>query len=372
MRNAIAVSTPPPSPGAPGEGWGEGLRSDDRPSVGSKTPTPTLSRRTGRGTAAALLLLIATAGCPEPPAQVPPPGPLASGRAALRADRFDAAIADADDSLRGQPHGPEAAEANYIKGYAFQNKSFQDAPADRREDLVAARSAYQAALAERPPALLQGYVRTGLSNVALYEDDFPTAIEQAAAAMPLVDRPQTKAGLLYNTGLAQQRLSRFGEADQTFRQVIQQNPGTPPAAAAAEHLGPPRLLRRAAPLRHVGRGRPGRPLAPGHRVGPEPPVRRRRPHRPGPGTVQHLPRRPPAARRPVRVVPDGNGTALTPRQSGGGPRPAKVRGFRPNSDRTRARSRTVLFGPEPTRAFGGGIGPVSWRARRRLCGLQGW
>ena len=241
MRNAIAeaaLAPSAPSPGTPGAGRGEGRRSDGRPWASTKTLTPTRSRVTGRrGRAACLLLLAAATGCPEPSAERVTPGPLESARNALRAEQFDAAVADADDSLRGQPHGPEAAEANYIKGYAFQNKSFQDAPADRREDLVAARSAYEAALAERPPSILQGYVRTGLSNVALYEDDFPTAIEQAALAMPLVERPQTKAGLLYNTGLAQQRLGRFAEADQTFRQVIQRSPGTPPAAAAEQHLG---------------------------------------------------------------------------------------------------------------------------------------
>ena len=159
-----------------------------------------------------------------------------AGRNALRAGQFDAAIADADDYLRGQPTGTQAAEAQYIKGYAYQQK-FYTGDAERRRDLYEARAAYLAALNGRPPSLLEGFIRTGLSSVALQQDDFPTAIEQATAATPLVDRPATKAGLLYNIGLAQQRLGRFTDADQTFRQVVQRYPGTPVAAAAQQHQG---------------------------------------------------------------------------------------------------------------------------------------
>ena len=174
------------------------------------------------------------AGCqPTPP---PTAGSVVAGRSALQARQFDAAAADADDYLRGQPHGPDAAEADYIKGYAMQNKAFADRPDGRRRDALDARQAFTAGLAERPAGELAGYLHAGLSTVALYADDFPTAIEQAQAAIPLVARPEVKAGLLYNVGLAQQRLNRFGDADQTFEQVQQQYPGTPAAAGAAAHL----------------------------------------------------------------------------------------------------------------------------------------
>ena len=183
----------------------------------------------------ALFLLV---GC-QSPSTVPSKatgGPADAAGAALRAGQFDAAIADADDYLRGQPRGPQAAEAGYDKGQAFQQKAVAD-PAERRRNLFEAKSAYVAALNARPPRDLEGDIRTGLCAVALFQDDFPTCIEQATAAQPLVDDPQVKAGLLYNTGLAQQRLSRFTDADQTFRQVVQRFPNSAVAPAARQHEG---------------------------------------------------------------------------------------------------------------------------------------
>ncbi len=178
------------------------------------------------------------AGCNGPTSTAPPvtAGPVDAAQAALRAGRFDAAIADADDYLRGQPAGPRAAEADYVKGSAYQQKVAPGAPEQRR-NLFEAHTAYLAALNARPPAELEGYVRTGLSVVALFQDDFPTAIEQAQRATPLVSRPDTLASLLYNTGLAQQRLGRFTDADQTFRQVVARYPGTRQAQAAQQHEG---------------------------------------------------------------------------------------------------------------------------------------
>jgi tetratricopeptide (TPR) repeat protein len=175
-------------------------------------------------------------GCPSPEpegAVAADAGPMTAGRNALAAHQFDAAVADADDYLRAQPHGPSAAEALYIKGAAYQFKAFADAPADHSRNLFEARSAYLASLNERPPTVLEGYVRTGLCNVALYEDDFYAAIEQAQLAIPLVDRPATKAGLTYDMALAEQRQGRFTEADQAYGRVVAQYPGTPLAAQAA-------------------------------------------------------------------------------------------------------------------------------------------
>ena len=174
------------------------------------------------------------AGCRSEPDTA---GSVVAGRDALRAERFDAAVADADDYLRGQPHGPDAAEACYLKGQAYQNKSFLDGPDGRLRDLHEARSAYAAGLAQRPAGELAGLLHVGASTVAFYQDDFPTTIGQAEQAMPLVSDPQVKAGLLFNTGVAQQRLSRFADADQTYRQVQQQYPGTSSAVEAGRKLG---------------------------------------------------------------------------------------------------------------------------------------
>ncbi len=191
--------------------------------------------------AAALVAWAAAVGCHDggPPAAPAGPaagGPVEAARAAVQARQFDAAVADADDYLRGQPHGTRAAEALYYKGFADQERSVAG-EAERRRDLYEARAAYLAALNQHPNPLLEGYVRSGLSTVALNQDDFPTAIEQAAAAMPLVDSADTRASLLFNRGLAEQRLSRFTDADQTFRQVEQQYPGTPVAVAARQRVG---------------------------------------------------------------------------------------------------------------------------------------
>ncbi len=257
------------------------------------------------------------AGCNGPTSKGPPPsaGPVDAGQAALRAGQFDAAIADADDYLRGQPAGPRAAEADYVKGSAYQ-QTVAVGPAEQRRNLFEARTAYLAALNAHPPAELEGYVRAGLSTVALFQDDFSTAIEQAEAAAPLVTRPATKAGLLYNTGLAQQRLGRFTDADQTFRQVVQQYPGTPPAAAAQQHVGQRLVVRPAGHLRLAGRRRPGHPFAAGQRVGRQPPVGRDRPHRAGPRPLQHLRRRPTTAGRRVGRLPRRRHPALTERHAG--------------------------------------------------------
>ena len=173
-------------------------------------------------------------GCqPSPPAA----GSVVAGRNALQAEQFDSAIADADDYLRGQPHGPDAAEAYYIKGYAYKDRWYLDPATAKRRDLHEARTAFEAGLGERPPAALEGYLHTGLSLAALYQDDFPTAIQHGERAMPLVDRPEAKAGLLYNIGLAQQRLGRFTDADQTFRQVEQGYPTSPLAVEAHRRQG---------------------------------------------------------------------------------------------------------------------------------------
>ena len=184
------------------------------------------------------LLLFTSSGCQPGPSPANPAseGSVDAAGGALRAGQFDAAIADADDYLRGQPRGPQAAEAWYDKGEAFQRKVVTDS-AERQRDLFEAHSAYLSALNARPPAALVGYIRAGLSAVALFQDDFPTCIEQAAAATPLVEDPQTKAALLFNTGVAQQRLSRFTDADQTFREVVQRYPNTPVAAAAQQRIG---------------------------------------------------------------------------------------------------------------------------------------
>lgn len=177
---------------------------------------------------------------------VPPPSPLENARRSLAGDQADQAIADADAALRARPHGPEAAQALYVKGVAYYLKGGNRGVGGRPLDPLAteasfheSRTALAQALREQPDKPLEGLVRAELANVAFYQEDFPTAIEQAAVALRLdpPPPPATAARVLFTLGWAQQRLGRFDDADQTFRQVEQAYPSAPEATDAGLHLG---------------------------------------------------------------------------------------------------------------------------------------
>lgn len=166
----------------------------------------------------------------------PPPPSLVAANDALNAHEPDAAIADAQSYLRSQPTGLQAAQAWYFEGRGYELKLGAD-PSGVETNLSQARTCYLEALQLNPAPTLEGDVRASYSNVAFFQDDFAEAIQQATAAIPLVTVPQTKAFLLLRIGLSQQRLGRFTDADQTFRQVEQRYAGTPLADAAREHEG---------------------------------------------------------------------------------------------------------------------------------------
>src|SRR3984957_16836853 len=134
---------------------------------------------------AIFFLAIGVSGCnidDPPPADNPQ---LTSGFRALDDQQSELAIERADQFLRANPSGPGSAEALYLKGRGFEQKTAAD-PAELKRDLLEARMAYADALNQHPSPKTEGYIRASLSNVAFYQDDFPTSLSEASKAYPLV------------------------------------------------------------------------------------------------------------------------------------------------------------------------------------------
>jgi TolA-binding protein len=147
---------------------------------------------------------------------------------ALDANQPRQAIANARNYLDAHPNGPGAAEAWYLVG-----RGDEMIPGN----LGAAHDAYARALALNPSRQQQAYIRAGLANVAFFDDDFATALEQWTIAYSGLTDHTTRAWTLYRMGLCQQRLGRFDQADGTFALVQQQYADTPAAARAADKSG---------------------------------------------------------------------------------------------------------------------------------------
>ena len=178
-------------------------------------------------------------GCAADPGRSDPlraQAALSAGFAALDAQQYNEAIARADEFLASTPHGPGSAEALYLKGRALEATPAADAR-EAKQHLQEARAAYIAALERLPDQPLEAYIRTSLANVAYFQDDYPTAISQWSAAYDHLDREDIRSWALYRTGVAQQRLNQFEQADQTFDKVMQVHPGTVPASRARERRG---------------------------------------------------------------------------------------------------------------------------------------
>ena len=154
----------------------------------------------------------------------------------LQQKRYDQAIQQSNAFLATNPTGAGAAEALYLRGLAFEQKIAAD-PQESKTNFQAARSSYIEALNRRPHNELETRIRTSLGNVAYFQDDYQTALNQWAAALPRIENADTRAWTIYRMGLCQQRLGQFQQADQTFAMVQQQHPGTLPAQRAQEHAG---------------------------------------------------------------------------------------------------------------------------------------
>lgn len=182
----------------------------------------------------ATVLTLVLSGCGST-AQPQSSGALPTANAAISAGQSDRAITATQAYLRATPFGAGAAEAWYLQGRGFEQKAANNqlSSAQIRSTLHEARSCYLQALGLGPKPELEADIHTAYSNVAFFQDDFPVAIEQAAAGSKMSDSTTVKAFLLYRTGVCQQRLERFSDADQTYRQVEQLYPGT--AVAESSH-----------------------------------------------------------------------------------------------------------------------------------------
>ncbi len=179
-----------------------------------------------------LLLLAFASGCVSDQQKET----LNSSRKALETRQPDTAIAHADQFLRKTPRGLGAAEALYLRGRGYEERVAGNS-LNAAANLQAARTSYIQALTQSPSPVLDAYIRCSLANVAYFQDDYTTAIEQWATAYPKLDRTELKGWALYRLGVSQQRLGRFFDADRTFQTVRDRFPDSMPAQRAAQHQG---------------------------------------------------------------------------------------------------------------------------------------
>jgi tetratricopeptide (TPR) repeat protein len=124
----------------------------------------------------------------------------------------------------------------YLRGRALTDRVSAN-EAESKANLQAARVAYVQALQLDPRQPLDAYIRTSLANVAYFQDDYQTAMQQWTAAYERLENKDLKAWVLYKIGRSLQRLGRFDQADRTFATVQQQYPGSSPAQLSREVQG---------------------------------------------------------------------------------------------------------------------------------------
>jgi tetratricopeptide (TPR) repeat protein len=180
-----------------------------------------------------ILFCLSLSGCVE---NQPPKKVLNEGYTALEQQQYDEAIGKADEFLSQSPAGPGSAEALYLRGRGFEQKVARS-PMDAQVNLQNARTSYIQALEQKPSAKLEAYIRTSLANVAYFQDDYKTALEQWSAAYGDKQDADVQAWTLYRMGICRQRLGQFAQADQVFAAVQERYPNTVPAQRAREHSG---------------------------------------------------------------------------------------------------------------------------------------
>lgn len=179
------------------------------------------------------LLLLLSGGCTSGNS---PYGDLNEGYAALENHQYDQAISHADSFLRARPTGPGSAEAYYLRGRAYEQKTSANMQ-QAQENLRLARDAYEQALKASPSLRLEAFIHTSLANVAYFQDDFSSAVVHWTAAYEKLDQPEIKSWVLYRLGLCRQRMGQFAEADRIFTAVQQHYPNTIPAQRARQKQG---------------------------------------------------------------------------------------------------------------------------------------
>lgn len=137
--------------------------------------------------------------------------------------------------------GPAAKPVDTPESLYRQARAIEDrvaaSPQEAAANLQAARTAYIRALKANPPPKLEAYVRAGIGNVAFFQDDYKTAVEQWSAAYDRLDDANLKSMTLFRLGMAQQRMGWFPQADRTFLTLQQQFPQTQAAQLARSKQG---------------------------------------------------------------------------------------------------------------------------------------
>jgi len=188
-----------------------------------------------------LLALALAAGCssgstPMDRAQ------LHAGFQSLNQRDYEGAMTAAEKFLRTHPPGaPGSAEALYLQGRVYEQRATTaertGADTQSKMDLQSARAAYVKALSIPADSRLVALIHSGVANVAYFQDDYSTAMNEWAVAFPDLPEAEARAWALYRIGICQQRLGRFDQADRTFASVRQQFSTSVPAERASQHMG---------------------------------------------------------------------------------------------------------------------------------------
>lgn len=117
-----------------------------------------------------------------------------------------------------EPNRLDTAESLYRQGREIEDR-VAGSEAEAKANLQQARTVYIRALKADPSTRLEAYIRAGIGNVAFYQDDYQTAVEQFATAYDRLDESGLQAMTLLRMGMAQQRLGRWEQADRTFLQL---------------------------------------------------------------------------------------------------------------------------------------------------------
>lgn len=170
-------------------------------------------------------------------ASAPQASELDQARTALATGDYRNAETAAQTYIARDPQGKRAAEAYYLKGRALEDQ-IAISSSDAAQNLRNARLSYINALkVGTDDKSLEGLIRASLADVAYWQDDFATAAEQGRAAYAMLDRGDDKAWVLYRTGVSQQRLGQFSDADKTLAMVQEYHAGSEPARRAQTRVG---------------------------------------------------------------------------------------------------------------------------------------
>ncbi|MGA2584945.1 MAG: SPOR domain-containing protein [Tepidisphaeraceae bacterium] len=160
---------------------------------------------------------------------------LQAGEQAYSQQNYEQAIRCANAAL-GEKDSDVLAQAHYLRGRAVEDRQKINISASNA-DLQTASADYSAALDLQPSRTLEGFCRMQLGNVLYRQGRYADALEQWTMCDPLLDRGDLKMWEMYYSGICEQRLSRFEDADATFERVQQMYPNTEPASRAHQREG---------------------------------------------------------------------------------------------------------------------------------------